>query len=169
MLLRPSTNNDAADVAAIFLASRKKFLHFAPLAHSDDEVRAWVRHVLIPAGNVTLAVVDGRSVGFVATSQSESILWIDQLYVRPESVGQGCGTLLLRHALAGADCTVRLYTFQANAGARRFYERFDFVPVELTNGESNEEKCPDVLYELGMMCNQPDHAAMPRNGQAGAA
>ena len=41
-----------------------------------------------------------------------------------------------------------VYTFQANAGARRFYERHGFVPVEFTDGQANEERCPDVLYEL---------------------
>jgi hypothetical protein len=43
---------------------------------------------------------------------------------------------------------IRLYTFQANAGARRFYERHGFVPIEFTDGQANEERCPDVLYEL---------------------
>jgi hypothetical protein len=42
---------------------------------------------------------------------------------------------------------VRLYTFQENTGARRFYERHGFVAIQFTNGETNEEHCPDVLYE----------------------
>jgi GNAT superfamily N-acetyltransferase len=150
MLLRPSTSSDSADIAQIYLGARAKFLPFAPLAHSQEEVLAWVQSELVTAQDVTLAVVDGESVGFVATFVSESILWIDQLYVRPDLVGQGFGTALLLHALAGARCRVRLYTFQANTGARRFYERFSFVPIELTDGEANEEKCPDVLYELRM-------------------
>ncbi|MCV2356918.1 GNAT family N-acetyltransferase [Paucibacter sp. B2R-40] len=177
MLLRSANHSDAAEIAQIYLASRKKFLHFAPLVHSDEEVRLWVRDTLLPTASLTLAVVDGATVGFVATLCSGSILWIDQLYIRPESVGQGVGAALLRSALAGArenpvlgppgaanqspsvglarydesGCMakqVRLYTFQANTGARQFYERFGFVPIELTDGEANEEKCPDVLYEL---------------------
>jgi hypothetical protein len=42
---------------------------------------------------------------------------------------------------------VRLWCFQANSGARRFYERHGFVAVEFTDGHDNEEGCPDVLYE----------------------
>jgi ribosomal protein S18 acetylase RimI-like enzyme len=42
---------------------------------------------------------------------------------------------------------VRLYTFQENTGARRFYERHGFKAVKLTDGHDNEENCPDVLYE----------------------
>jgi GNAT superfamily N-acetyltransferase len=40
-----------------------------------------------------------------------------------------------------------LWTFQANAGARRFYERNGFAPVEFTDGAANEEHEPDVRYE----------------------
>jgi hypothetical protein len=43
---------------------------------------------------------------------------------------------------------VRLYTFQPNEHARRFYERKGFAPIEFSDGSTNEERCPDVLYEL---------------------
>ncbi len=43
---------------------------------------------------------------------------------------------------------IRLYTFQANLGARRFYSRHGFVAIEFGDGRANEERCPDVLYEL---------------------
>jgi ribosomal protein S18 acetylase RimI-like enzyme len=62
-------------------------------------------------------------------------------------VGQGIGKLLLEGALAHLQLPVRLYTFQANTGARRFYERHGFVAIEFSDGQGNEEKCPDVLYE----------------------
>jgi ribosomal protein S18 acetylase RimI-like enzyme len=39
-----------------------------------------------------------------------------------------------------------LYTFQPNAGARRFYERHGFAAVEFGDGSDNEERVPDVLY-----------------------
>jgi hypothetical protein len=41
---------------------------------------------------------------------------------------------------------LQLWTFQVNAGARRFYERHGFVPVELTDGATNQERQPDVRY-----------------------
>ena len=63
-------------------------------------------------------------------------------------LNQGIGALLLAHAMRALALPIRLYTFQANAGARRFYERHGFVPLEFTDGQANEEHCPDVLYEL---------------------
>jgi putative acetyltransferase len=39
-----------------------------------------------------------------------------------------------------------LWTFQANAQARRFYEHRGFRLVELTDGSANEEETPDARY-----------------------
>ena len=68
--------------------------------------------------------------------------------VDPALVNQGIGTLLLTHAMRTLALPICLYTFQANTGARRFYERYGFVPMEFTDGQANEERCPDVLYKL---------------------
>jgi len=40
-----------------------------------------------------------------------------------------------------------LWTFQKNARARRFYEAKGFVAVDQTDGGTNEEREPDVLYQ----------------------
>jgi hypothetical protein len=50
------------------LPSRKKFVQFAPLAHSDEEVYSWIRESLIPTGRVTVAVEDGKVIGMMALS-----------------------------------------------------------------------------------------------------
>ncbi len=147
LLLRPASLVDAPIIADIYLSSRATFLAYAALAHSDAEVRLWIETQLIPGASVTVAEAGGEVAGFVATNMEEPLLWIDQLYVRPDSVGLGLGSKLLQHALAGIRQPVRLYTFEANAGARRFYERHGFKPLEFSDGQSNEEKCPDILYE----------------------
>ncbi|RQP21430.1 N-acetyltransferase [Albitalea terrae] len=74
--------------------------------------------------------------------------------VDPRSVNRGIGSLLLAHALRTLAPPIRLYTFQANAGARRFYERHGFEPIEFTDGQGNEERCPDVLYEFAINSSQ---------------
>ena len=68
--------------------------------------------------------------------------------VDPPCVGAGIGSVLLEHAFAVLPSPIRLHTFQANAGARRFYERHGFRAIQLTDGQENEERCPDVLYEF---------------------
>jgi GNAT superfamily N-acetyltransferase len=83
----------------------------------------------------------------MAVSRSEQINWIDHLYLVPAVVGRGLGTRFIGRAKETLGSPIRLYTFQANASARRFYERHGFRVLELTDGAGNEERCPDILYE----------------------
>jgi ribosomal protein S18 acetylase RimI-like enzyme len=145
--LRPATPADADAVCDVYLASRKRFLPFAPSAHSDDEAREWIRERVIPTGNATVASMNGAIVGMMSLSKSETHGWIDQLYLHPDFVNKGIGTQLLLHAKSKLGSPIRLYAFQANTGARRFYERHGFVAIEFGDGSKNEENCPDVLYE----------------------
>ncbi len=149
ILLRPATQADADAVADVYLASRKAHVAFAPLAHTDMQVREWIAGLLIPRGAVTLALSGAQTVGMMATSQQEGYGWIDHLYVAPAFTGAGIGARLLAHAKARLGPTLRLYTFQANAGARRFYERHGFEAIAFSDGQDNEEECPDVLYQWG--------------------
>jgi ribosomal protein S18 acetylase RimI-like enzyme len=87
-------------------------------------------------------------VGVLATARESNASWVNQLYIAPSHVGQRIGSRLLAHALASSALPVRLYTFQANGRARSFYERHGFRAIAFSDGSSNEERCPDVLYEL---------------------
>ena len=87
------------------------------------------------------AFEDRRLVGHVAYKPG----WIEHFYVDPERHSRGIGTLLLARVKEVLP-EIQLWTFQANAGARRFYERHGFEPVELTDGAGNEEGEPDVRY-----------------------
>ena len=150
VIFRPATGVDAEQVASVLLASRKAFVAFAPLAHTDDEVRAWVANVLIPRGGVSVADAGGSNkgvVGMMAVSQRDGVAWIDQLYLHPSVVGRGIGTRFIELARESLTSPIRLYTFQENAGARRFYERHGFRAIAFSDGSDNEEHCPDVLYE----------------------
>ena len=145
--VRPATDADASGVFDVLYSSRKEFLPYACL-RTEDDVRHWTRTVLIPGGGVDLAIADGKIVGVVATAQVDGMGWITQLYVAPAYVGRGIGAALLSHALASLCRPVRLWCFQRNTRARRFYERRGFEPIRFTDGSGNEERCPDVLYEL---------------------
>jgi GNAT superfamily N-acetyltransferase len=144
--LRPTIANDAEAISEVFLRSRKELVACAPLVHPDDDVRRWIRQRLIPAGGVTVAVVDEQVIGFVASSSKDGS-WIDHLYLHPVWVGRGIGTRLLEHARRELSPPIRLYTFQCNESARRFYERRGFQAIAFGDGSGNEEQCPDVLYE----------------------
>ena len=144
---RSASELDSDRIAEIYLTCRKQFLPYAPLAHSDEEIRRWTKQTLIPGGGVTVAVVNDTIVGFLAVSSDDSYGWIDQVYLDPSMTGSGLGSALVELAKTQVAPPVRLYTFQRNEGARRFYRRHGFREVELTDGSSNEEKTPDVLME----------------------
>jgi GNAT superfamily N-acetyltransferase len=146
--LRPATAADAPRIASLLIDTRSAFMPYAPSVHLDDEVREWVADHLVPTGGVSVAEVQGRVVAAMATERSRSASWITQMAVDPALVGRGIGSLLLAQAMSRLALPLRVYTFQANVAARRFYERHGFLAIELTDGQFNEERCPDVLYEL---------------------
>ena len=83
----------------------------------------------------------------MALSKNQDIGWIDQLYLLPMSTGHGVGTVLLNLAKETLGSPIRLHTFQKNIQAQRFYEQHAFHVIALSDGLSNEELCPDMLYE----------------------
>jgi GNAT superfamily N-acetyltransferase len=147
-LLRLATQEDAPAIATVLIESRLAFLPFAPSARPQSRVRQWVTEHLVPTGRVHVAEVDGKVVAAMATSDDGTYFWIDQLYVLPGFEAQGIGSQLLQVAHKNLGRPILLHTFQANSGARRFYERHGYQAIKFTDGHSNEEKCPDVLYQL---------------------
>jgi ribosomal protein S18 acetylase RimI-like enzyme len=139
---RIAIDADAEQLADMYLEARKTLMKYAPLAHDDDEVRRWVKTVLLPEHEVWVAQTDATIVGMMATAPG----WIEQMMCKPGYTNQGIGTALLNIAKERAAEQLDLYTFQPNAGARRFYERHGFTAVEFGDGADNEEGVPDVLY-----------------------
>jgi GNAT superfamily N-acetyltransferase len=106
-----------------------------------------LNHLLL-TNVVELWEEDGKVVAVLATSEGATGSWINQFFVMPGWNGKGIGTKLLQRAHRRLPTPIHLYTFQENVGARRFYERNGYAAIEFTDGQSNEERCPDVLYVL---------------------
>ncbi|WP_244648612.1 GNAT family N-acetyltransferase [Neoaquamicrobium sediminum] len=113
----------------------------AHAAHAGGGQRLRPRPPAPESEGETIAEVGGRIVGFIAVEGE----WIEQLYLDPAWTGRGIGSRLL--ALATANMPVsRLHCFQANDGARRFYERHGFRAEAFGDGFGNEEGLPDITY-----------------------
>ena len=142
VLIRPATSADAGEVAEVWLTAFSATYDF-PHAHTDDEVRSWIRDELLPGSETWLAVdPDGSIAGFMALGSDV----VDHLYLRPERTGRGIGSRFIGLAKSLRPGGLELYTFQVNTGARRFYERHGFRVVDLDDGGRNEEGQPDVRY-----------------------
>ena len=140
-MLRPALPSDAAAVADVWLRSSDAALPTVRRAHPDDEVRGWVREVLLPRHDAWVAEA-GAVVGVLALSEG----WLDQLYLDPDWRGRGIGDRFVALAQQRQPSGLQLWTFRVNAPAQRFYERHGFVAVECTDGSGNEEREPDVRY-----------------------
>jgi GNAT superfamily N-acetyltransferase len=142
MHARPARSGDIDAIADVFIASFRG-LTFLPRLYTESETRDWIRDEMFPRHEVWVADVDGGVVGFAALADD----LLGHLYVRPADQDCGIGTALLDVVKRERPDGFRLWVFQRNEGARRFYERHDCQLVELTDGGRNEEKEPDALYE----------------------
>jgi ribosomal protein S18 acetylase RimI-like enzyme len=141
--LRRADISDADAVADVWLRSYADALPTVRRAHPDDEVRAWVRRVVIGVLETWVVTADGAVVGVMALGDAD----IDQLYLDPGWRGQGLGDVLIAHAKSRRTTGLGLWTFQVNTPARRFYRRHGFIEVTRTDGSHNEEREPDVRLE----------------------
>jgi ribosomal protein S18 acetylase RimI-like enzyme len=142
--IRGASPDDADAVADVFIAAFGT-LTFLPKLHTDAETDDFITNIVLPNDDVLVAEIDGTIAGFVAMSNGGRS--IEHLYVHPGFQGRGIGSALLERAKALMPDGFSLWVFQANTGARRFYERHGLRAVKLTDGAANEEKTPDALYE----------------------
>lgn len=140
VVLRPAMSSDAGAIAKIMRAALASF-DWMRMVHTPGEDLAFVAGTVLARQRVTVAETDEAIVGFVAVSGE----WVEQLYLDPGWTGRGIGSRLLTQAIASLT-VVKLYCFQSNTGARRFYERHGFRVEALRGGANNEEGLPDIFY-----------------------
>lgn len=141
MTLRLATSQDAAAIAVVHRRAMRESLSFLPDLHTAEQDLAYFSWRFLPANTVWVAEIGGQVAGYVGFDAD----WINHLYLVPEAQGQGVGDLLLARVLDDGR-ERRLWTFQQNLRARRFYETRGFVLIRLTDGHGNEERTPDALY-----------------------
>ncbi len=138
-IVRRADPDEALVIAEVLLRSRRAS-DIPPPAHTDDEVRVWVREVLLPSCEVWVSTADNQVVSMMALHDE----WIEQLYTTPEHQRRGHGALMLGVAQA-TRCSLALWTFEGNVAARRFYEAHGFAQSGPPTSE-NEEHAPAICY-----------------------
>lgn len=135
----------AVDALAAARVHRAAFDHRVPWLrglHTPEEDAHFYRETVFPTCEIWGGFQEAELVGFVAVRDG----WIDQFYIAPDHQRLGLGHRLLDQAKVN-QTRLRLWTFQRNIIARRFYEKYGFTEIERTDGARNEEREPDVLYE----------------------
>jgi ribosomal protein S18 acetylase RimI-like enzyme len=139
-MIRAARPGDVDGIAELYERSYGT-LSFLPTLHTLEETRAWFARV-IAEREVWVWEEEGAALGFIVLGDAA----VDYLYVEPETTARGIGSALLDQAKMRRPDGFRLWTFQQNARARRFYERHGLRVIRLTDGEDNEEKTPAALY-----------------------
>lgn len=141
--IRPAVPADVEAVARLHRAVRAACLPYLPTLHRPEEDLWFFRERVFPACTVWVGEARGDGIqGFCAWRTG----WLDHLYVAPAAHGIGMGSALLGKTMA-AEPLLRLWAFQRNVSAIRFYAARGFRVVEETDGSGNGEREPDVLLE----------------------
>ncbi len=140
--IRPGRSEDAQAIADAHIDSRREAMPWLPVLHSRAETIIYFAEQVLAKEEVLVAEVNRIVVGFVALEGE----LIDHLYVSPGYQRRRIGDELLAAAKRLRPKGLRLWTFQRNLRARRFYEARGFKVSELTDGSRSEEGEPDALY-----------------------
>jgi putative acetyltransferase len=120
--------------------------------YSGKQINGWIKHrtpegylPAIEAGEMFLAMCGTEIAGFGHAVPGEVLA----IFIAPEFVRQGAGTLLLKHGLEIARSDhygpVRL---ESTLNAKRFYEKAGFVEIERISVRRGEAFLPVIRMEL---------------------
>ncbi len=139
--IRRAEADEALAVADLWLQPRRAASPAIPqAAHSDADVRAWFRDIVFSREEVWVIGPYQRPEAMMVLSGD----WIDQLYVAPGHQRRGHGSRLIGFAQSRRS-ELHLWSFEANASARAFYEHYGFTAVGAPSSD-NEEGAPAVRY-----------------------
>ena len=164
LIFRRATGADAEAVASVHTESwRDAYRGILPDSYLDGPIAGeradlWKsRFSTLNSDHlfVLLAENPGEPIGFACVLLDEDPQWgacLDNLHVLPGWKGRGVGRLLLNRAVQWLMTTepgwpIHLWVFEANAGARRFYDALGGEVVEHHKKEVLKGiEIPSVLY-----------------------
>lgn len=103
--------------------------------------------MLLYDDGIVKGVINGQPI-------SDTIIEITDFYVEPFFVGQGIGTLLMKHMIQQIKekgyRKIILWVIKDNAGARKFYEMNGFAnsgETRIIQGTAKEDCCYEYVFE----------------------
>jgi len=148
--VRVAQPHESDACVAVFHAAWRGMAFVPQDLHSDAEDRQWMNDVFarqlvlvaeIRAARADVVETTGKIVGLLSMGAGT----VHNLYIQPGYQGQGIGHQLLETAKTCSGGQLKLWVFEPNVGAIRFYERHGFVTLRKTDGQGNVEKVPDRL------------------------
>ncbi|MEY8831494.1 N-acetyltransferase family protein [Sedimentitalea sp. XS_ASV28] len=119
--INPASPSDYDEIADVWHASAS-LPGVGPVPmFSRETLRNRIEPEVANGWRITLARTGGKIIGFLAVCPEQRVL--SQIFVRPDFIGRGLGSCLLRLAMAQMPSGFTLSTASTNTDARKFYER----------------------------------------------
>ena len=110
--------------------------------HTFEDHLRFVEQELVQSNSVVIVLEKGtgKVVGFLAATTAT----ISQLYVHVDHQSKGIGSMLVNLAKQNSNGRLRLFTFERNKNAQRFYEKHGFKIV--ARGFEKSWQLEDIEY-----------------------
>jgi len=138
--------SDAAEISQI-LEDWAEATSWLPTVDSAIE-RADYGRWLLEHTQVTILRYNSQFVGFLALEGNI----VQSLYIKVAFQRLGFGQAAINYAQKQYT-ELRLWVFQANTDAQKFYQKLGFEPLETTNGQDNDYFLPDIFYLWKLPCS----------------
>lgn len=140
--IRPAAPTESDLCAWIHIHALRDMAFLPRELHTDAETLAWMRDTVFVSQQVLVAEgKEGNVAGYLALEGD----LVTGLYIRAGDRRLGIGSALLEAAKSLSPDGLRLWVFQPNTDAIRFYTRHGFRTLLETDGRDNDEKVPDLL------------------------
>lgn len=99
-----------------------------------------------------IAMIEDKPVAYYSFGKNEEELWLDNLWVFPEYMGQGIGKSLFQHVIERCKSLgVSVLKIEADPNAQNFYERMGARKVSEHHTSEHHTKIEDELRILPVM------------------
>lgn len=123
---------DEADIQSILRQSKAIIDQYEDLVSVNcNEIMQWMeRKTTRFIHEYSKVLKDGVIVAYYRLAEHEGEMELDDFYVLEGHRGQGIGSMIMERILKTVRCPMKLYVFNENIGAMRFYTGFGFKVSE---------------------------------------
>lgn len=143
IVIRRASPADAERLTQITIAAKRHW------NYPEKWIQLWLPQLTISPSYISshevwMAVMEGAPVGYYSLDDINGELWLGNLWVLPEQMGQGVGRLLFEHAFERCcELGFSILKIEADPNAQSFYERMGAYKVGEHHSEVDEQ--PRVL------------------------
>jgi len=147
----PARPENAQILAEIAISAKRSW------KYPETWIQIWIPALTISPEYISdhetwMAVVNKKPIAFYSLKQDKNDLWLDNLWVLPEFMGQGIGRQLFQHALerSRARNTMAL-KIESDPNAAGFYEKMGAYKTDERHSEVDDQKRIIPVMEINLL------------------